>query len=109
VITEVIRYQVPAEQAQAFEASYQKAEIILRSSKHCSGYQLLRGIEEPENWILLLQWDSVEGHEQGFRQEPRFHQFLELVKPFFSQIQEMKHYQAGKMQWSRSSWPLSLL
>lgn len=109
MITEVIRYQVPAKQAEAFETRYQAAEAILRNSKHCAGYQLLRGIEEPDNWILLLHWDSVEGHEQGFRQEPGFREFFELVKPFFSQIQEMKHYQARKMQWSRSSWPLSLL
>jgi len=45
----------------------------------------------------------VEGHEGGFRKEPQFHSFFDLVKPFFNQIQEMKHYEGKKMQWSRTS------
>jgi quinol monooxygenase YgiN len=100
--TEVIRYKIPAAQAEAFEKAYQQAEPILQQSKHCLGYQLIRGIEEPENWILLLHWDSVEGHEAGFRKEPQFRVFLDLVKPFFNQTQEMKHYEDRKMQWSRT-------
>lgn len=70
MITEIIRYRISTENAQLFEHAYQKGEIILRNSKHCLGYRLLRGIEEPENWILILEWDSVEGHEQGLRKSP---------------------------------------
>jgi quinol monooxygenase YgiN len=101
MITEVIRYKVASVQAQAFEQAYQQAEAILQKSKHCLGYELLRGIEESENWILLLRWDSLEGHEQGFRREPDFSTFFNLVKPFFQQIQEMKHYEQRKMEWER--------
>ena len=101
--TEVIRYKIPSAQAEAFEQAYHEAETILQGSKHCLGYDLLRGIEEPENWILLLHWDSVEGHEQGFRREPHFTDFFNLVKPFFQQIQEMKHYEHRKMQWGRQA------
>jgi quinol monooxygenase YgiN len=101
--TEVIRYKIPAEKAAAFEESYQKAESILRGSEHCMGYRLLRGHEEPENWILLLEWDSVDGHEQGFRKAPAFKEFLTLVRPFIHAIQEMKHYQGQAMRWQRQS------
>ena len=72
MITEVIRYKIPSTQAPAFERAYQQAESLLMNSKHCLGYKLLHGIEKPENWILLLYWDSVEGHEQGFRKEQGF-------------------------------------
>ena len=102
--TEVIRYKIPSAQAEAFEQAYRQAEPILRKSKHCLGYDLHRGIEEPENWILLLHWDSVEGHEQGFRREPDFTDCFNLVKPFFQQIQEMKHYGHTQMQWKRPSF-----
>jgi len=97
MITEVIRYRIPAAQAEHFEQAYHQTETILRASEHCLGYQLLHGIEEPENWVLLLFWDSVEGHEQGFRREKYFREFFNLVKPFLNQIQEMKHYQISKM------------
>jgi len=100
--TEIIRYRIKAENVGAFEEVYQKAAANLRNSKHCLGYRLLRGHEEPENWILTIEWDSVEGHEQGFRKEPGFREFFALVKPFFNEIQEMKHYESTPMQWKRS-------
>jgi quinol monooxygenase YgiN len=101
--TEILRYRITTENATEFEQAYRKAEPILRNSKHCLGYRLLRGVEEPENWILILEWDSVEGHEQGFRKEAAFGEFFNLVKPFFQQIQEMKHYQNRPMNWRRDT------
>jgi quinol monooxygenase YgiN len=101
--TEIIRYRIARENAQAFETAYQKAEPILQGSNHCLGYRLLRGYEEPENWILIIQWDSVQGHEQGFRKEPAFREFFALVKPFFNDIQEMKHYEATLINWKRTA------
>jgi hemoglobin len=68
--TEIIRYRIKAQNAEAFEEAYQKAEANLRNSKHCLGYRLLRGHEEPESWILTIKWDSVEGHEQVFARSP---------------------------------------
>jgi quinol monooxygenase YgiN len=97
--TEIVRYRIAAENAQAFETAYQQAEPILRGSQHCCGYRLLRGHEEPQNWILIIEWDSVEGHEQGFRKEPAFRDFFALVKPFLNDIQEMKHYEATRISW----------
>ena len=100
--TEIIRYKISPTEAEAFERAYTHAESILQNSPHCLGYRLLRGHEKPENWILIIEWDSVEGHEQGFRQEPGFRKFFELVKPFFQQIQEMKHYDSRLATWHRS-------
>ena len=101
--TEIIRYRIAAANAQAFEAAYRQAEPTLQSSEHCLAYRLLRGHEEPDNWILIIEWDSVQGHEQGFRKEPGFREFFALVKPFFADIQEMKHYETRPMNWKRTS------
>lgn len=56
------------------------------------GYEVARGVEEPDRFVVRIQWDSVEGHEQGFRAAPHFAEFCTAVKPFFPQIQEMTHY-----------------
>ena len=101
--TEVIRYKIPASQAEAFERAYQQTEPVLQQSRHCLGYRLLRGVEEPQNSILLLHWDSLEGHDQGFRKEKEFSEFFNLVRPFLNQVQEMKHYDETKMVWHKAS------
>jgi quinol monooxygenase YgiN len=94
MIIEYIRYTIPPEQAEEFEAAYQQASRALDASEHCLGYELSRGVEESQNWILRIGWDSLEGHEQGFRSSAEFRPFFEAVRPFFDEIQEMKHYAA---------------
>jgi heme-degrading monooxygenase HmoA len=100
--TEIIRYHIDASRAPEFEEAYRHAEPILQGSPHCLGYRLLRGHEEPENWILVIEWDSVEGHEQGFRKGASFRVFFEIVGPFIPRIQEMKHYETGPIRWQRT-------
>ena len=92
MVLEYIRYAVSADRSEGFEAAYARAQEPLRASEHCLGWQLARGVEEPEHYILRIEWDSVEGHEQGFRSSPEFREFFAEVKPFFDQIEEMKHY-----------------
>ncbi len=97
MVIEYIRYKIETADAEAFEAAYKKASEALDASPFCKGYELAHGIEESENWILRIQWTSVAEHEQGFRSSPGFADFFQAVRPYFQQIQEMKHYEATKV------------
>jgi heme-degrading monooxygenase HmoA len=91
MVVEYIRYTVPAEQAEAFEEAYRRAGSLLRESEHCLAFEVARGVEEPEHFVVRIEWDSLEGHEQGFRRSPGFGEFVRAVEPFFGAIEEMKH------------------
>jgi heme-degrading monooxygenase HmoA len=93
MVVEYIRYTVPAAQAAEFEDAYRQAGGLLEAEPHCLAFEIARGIEQPEHFIVRIEWDSLEGHEQGFRSSPAFPQFFAAVKPFFSEIDEMKHYE----------------
>ncbi|NOU85690.1 hypothetical protein GC102_07855 [Paenibacillus sp. LMG 31460] len=54
--------------------------------------EVIKGIEETNHFIVRIEWDSMEGHMQGFRTSTDFQHFFALVKPFFNAILEMKHY-----------------
>lgn len=101
MVVEYIRYEVPAERAQAFLDAYREAGEHLRASPHCRRYEVSRGVEEPSHFIVRIEWDSVEGHMKGFRGSAQFQKFFALVKPFFSDIKEMKHYHV-ESAWNRS-------
>ena len=92
MVLEYIRYTVPQARSSEFEEAYARAGAVLDADAHCLGYEVSRGVEEPEHFVVRIEWDSVEGHEQGFRTGPRFVEFFAAVKPFFSEIAEMKHY-----------------
>jgi quinol monooxygenase YgiN len=92
MIIEYIRYQVPAAQHAAFLEAYAAAGVELRASTHCARYEISQGVEEPDNFTVRIEWDSLEGHEKGFRTSEQFPAFFGKVKPFFANIREMKHY-----------------
>ena len=92
MIVEYIRYRVSAANHAAFIASYRSAAADLASSPHCLRSEVTQGVEDPDNFIVRIEWDSIEGHERGFRQGPHFAPFFAKVKQFFPNIQEMKHY-----------------
>jgi quinol monooxygenase YgiN len=96
MVIEYIRYTIPAPTAPSFEEAYSKAAKVLDAHPHCLKYEVARGIEEPGHFVVRIEWDSVQGHEQGFRTSPHFKEFFSTVQPFFSQIDEMKHYEVGR-------------
>jgi len=92
MVVEYVRYQIPLEQGDDFAAAYARAGVVLDADEHCLTHEVARSVEEPENWVVRIEWDSLEGHEQGFRTATHFADFVAEVRPFFAAIQEMKHY-----------------
>ena len=93
MIIEYIRYRIPAEKQHIFEAAYGQAREALSSSPHCLSYELSRCVEDPASYILRIEWDSLEGHLQGFRQSADFRTFFQAVRPYVNDITEMRHYE----------------
>jgi len=101
MVVEYIRYGVPAERSEAFERAYQEAASALELDEHCQAYEVSRCAEEPTSYVVRLEWDSIEGHERGFRGGPHFGRFLQAVRPFIDQIEEMRHYTPTSPGWKR--------
>jgi hemoglobin len=93
MIVEYIRYRVPPDRSEEFESAWSEAQQVLREAPQCERYEVSRGVEEPENFVVRIEWTSLHEHESDFRASAAFGQFFEAVKPFFEQIEEMRHYQ----------------
>lgn len=101
MIVEYIRYTIPADQADGFQAAYGRAQEALRASPHCLGFELSRCTEEPQSYVLRIAWDSLAGHLEGFRKSAQFASFLVEVRPYIDRIAEMRHYEVTNVCWSR--------
>lgn len=93
MVVEYIRYKIADEARTAFESAYESAQGALRASPQCLGYELSQCVEEPDHYILRIEWTSLEGHLEGFRKSPEFRTFLKDVGPFVGNIEEMRHYE----------------
>lgn len=92
MIVEYIRYKVTPEKREAFIQSYKNASKQLDSSEFCNAYELSECEEELGQFILRIEWTSAEEHINGFRKSGLFPAFFANVKPFFDNIEEMRHY-----------------
>jgi len=76
-----------------FEDAYRRAGALLDASPHCQRWEAARSVDDPEKQIVRIEWDSAEGHLQGFRQSADFKPFLDATGPFYKNIEEMTHYE----------------
>jgi quinol monooxygenase YgiN len=97
MVVEYIRYTIPSERAVGFEAAYAQAAHALDQSAHCRAYDLARCVEDSTAYTLRIEWDSLEGHLQGFRAGPEFPAFYAAVAPFVDAIAEMRHYRVTQV------------
>jgi quinol monooxygenase YgiN len=89
---EYIRYRIAEEQQPAFLEAIRSANQLLAAAPDCLTYQLAHCEEDPTLFIWRIEWVSVDRHLNGFRKSAEFGQFFQLVKPFYTSIQEMNHY-----------------
>lgn len=99
--TEVIRYNIPEQERANFEKAYTQAGRYLQASPYCLGYEMIHGSEEPNHYILIIHWTSEQDHLNGFRKSNDFRAFFNLVRPFYNNLEEMKHYKRTNNQWTR--------
>ena len=50
-----------------FEAAYREARPLLVGTEGCRSARMTHGIESPDRFVLLAEWDSIEAHEANLR------------------------------------------
>lgn len=91
MVLEVALIDVQPGSEDAFEAGYAQAADLVGQTPGCRSMRMTRGIETPTRYVLLVEWDSVEAHEQ-FRSSERFGQWRGLVGPHFAGPPTVEHF-----------------
>jgi heme-degrading monooxygenase HmoA len=92
MVLEVALIDVVAGQEDEFAAAYAKGHEVLESTPGCRSVRMTRGIESPSRFVLLVEWDSVEAHEQNFRGTDRFTTWRGHIGPYFAQPPNVEHF-----------------
>jgi heme-degrading monooxygenase HmoA len=90
-VTEVADLQIVAGSEADFVAAYQGVRDVLMSTPGCRSARMTQCIETPTRFVLLVEWDSVEAHEQNFRASERFAQWRGAIGPYFAQPPHVEH------------------
>src|SRR5262245_8282374 len=94
MILEVAPLCVKAGQEPEFEASFLRAQRIIASMRGYVSHDLQRCIERPNEYILLVVWQTLEDHEIGFRKSPEYQEWKALLHHFYDPFPVVSHYRA---------------
>lgn len=75
-----------------FEAAYATARPLISAQPGFLGISMSRSIESPSQYLLLVQWESVEAHTEGFRKSPEFEQWRALLHEFYESPPVIEHF-----------------
>jgi heme-degrading monooxygenase HmoA len=92
MVLEVALIDVLPGQEEEFAAAYRLGHPILASTPGCQSVRLTRGIESPTRFVLLVEWASVEAHNENFRGSERFAQWRGFIGPFFASPPVVEHF-----------------
>ena len=79
-------------QAEAFKQAFAKARPHIEGSKGCRKVEMRQGIEHPDDFLLLVWWDTLEDHNIGFRESPAFTEWRALLGPLFASPPQVVHH-----------------
>lgn len=94
MILEVAILDVKPDMEKDFEQNFSKAQAIISSMKGYVSHQLQRCIENPGRYILLVNWQTLEDHEVGFRQSAEYQEWKALLHHFYDPFPTVEHYES---------------
>ncbi|MBL0076202.1 MAG: antibiotic biosynthesis monooxygenase [Rhodocyclaceae bacterium] len=94
MILEVAPLQIRAGQSAKFELAFAHAQQIIEAMPGYLSHSLQRCIERDNEYILLVEWDTLAAHEIGFRGSPQYQQWKALLHHFYEPMPRVSHYAA---------------
>jgi len=93
MIFEMAQLEIKAGTEAAFEKGVTQALPIFKRARGCQGVKLLKSVEQPLHYTLMITWNTLEDHTVHFRQSADFQEWRKLVGEFFANPPQVGHTQ----------------
>ncbi len=84
---------IPGEELK-FQAAFEKAQHIIASMSGYVSHDLQRCLEIPSRYILLVRWETLEDHTEGFRNSPQYQDWKELLHCYYDPFPTVEHFES---------------
>src|SRR3954447_2067860 len=80
-------------QEQDFEDAFEEAKTIIASMPGFRSLRLERCLETPSRYLLLVEWERLEDHTEGFRRSAEYQRWKQLLPHFYDPSPTFEHYE----------------
>jgi heme-degrading monooxygenase HmoA len=94
VITEHALLEVIAGQEDAFVDAMGRAKALIAASPGFVSLRVERCVERPGCFLLLVEWERLEDHTEGFRGSPAYEEWRAALHHFYDPFPVVEHFEA---------------
>lgn len=94
MILEVALLEVMPGKEAAFEQDFAKAGVYISSIKGYIKHSIRKCLEQPNKYILLVEWETLEDHTVGFRQSAAYLEWKKLLHHYYNPFPVVEHFAA---------------
>ncbi|MEH6791034.1 antibiotic biosynthesis monooxygenase family protein [Parasphingorhabdus sp.] len=92
MIVEHAILQIRPGQSAAFAAAMAKARPLVAVQPGFQSIEVRESDDDPQRYLLLIVWDAIESHRDGFRKSPEYRQWRALLHHFYDPIPVVNYY-----------------
>jgi heme-degrading monooxygenase HmoA len=92
VILEHALLHVKPGQQSAFEVAMEKARPLISASPGFLGMEVRPAIEKTGLYLLLVRWNSIADHKDGFRLSDRYSEWRILLHDFYEPMPDVAYF-----------------
>lgn len=85
---------LPGREAE-FEDAFARARHLIEASPGFGSLRLLPCLEDRSRYLLLVEWERLEDHLDGFRGGPSYPEWKAMLHHFYDPLPEVDHYRTN--------------
>lgn len=93
MILESAYLSVKEGEASAFEEAFKQASSIISSMNGYISHELHKCIEDEHLYLLLVKWETLEDHTQGFRGSAEYQDWKQILHHFYEPFPTVWHFE----------------
>ena len=94
MITEHALLEVIPGREEEFVVAMAKAKTIIAASPGFVSLRVERGMERPGCFLLLVEWERLEDHTEGFRGSAAYQEWRAALHHFYDPFPVVEHFAA---------------
>ncbi|TYP73751.1 heme-degrading monooxygenase HmoA [Paenibacillus methanolicus] len=79
---------------ESFVDTFKQASSIIASMKGYIRHELQRCLEREGQYVLLVWWETLEDHVEGFRQSEGYQEWKRLLHHYYDPFPVVEHYES---------------
>ena len=93
MVLEVAVLDVKPDLVDGFEGAFLEASQYIAATPGYVSHELQRCLEDRNRYILLVQWQTLEAHTDGFRGSAGYGEWRRLLHHFYDPFPTVQHFE----------------